>query len=116
MLSTVIDRVLVSLMSHHRVVLLRQQDAPRFLPIWVGPYESDAIVMALQKAETPRPMTHDLLKNTIVELGATRRRDWRFPDEFRESACAPPQAGVELSYALLRKLRRTATTDVLSEA
>jgi len=70
-LSTVIDRVLVSLMSHHRVVLLRQQDAQRFLPIWIGPYESDAIVMALQQAETPRPMTHDLLKNAIVELGAT---------------------------------------------
>jgi bifunctional DNase/RNase len=70
-LSTVIDRVLVSLMSHHRVVLLRQKDAERFLPIWIGPYESDAIVMALQQAEPPRPMTHDLLKNTIVELGAT---------------------------------------------
>jgi bifunctional DNase/RNase len=69
-IATVIDRVLVSLISHHRVVLLKDAKADRFLPIWIGPYESDAIVMALQQVKTPRPMTHDLLKNVIADLGA----------------------------------------------
>ena len=71
MIATTIDRVLVSLISHHRVVLLRDTEEERFLPIWVGPYESDAIVMALQHVKTPRPMTHDLLNNAITDLGAT---------------------------------------------
>ena len=52
------------------MVLLKDKDADRFLPIWIGPYESDAIVMALQEVKTPRPMTHDLLKNMISDLGA----------------------------------------------
>jgi bifunctional DNase/RNase len=68
---TKIDSVRVSLISHHRVVLLKDLDAERYLPIWVGPCESDAIVMALQGIEPPRPMTHDLLRNIIHELGAT---------------------------------------------
>jgi bifunctional DNase/RNase len=68
---TKIDSVRVSLISHHRVVLLKDIEAERYLPIWIGPCESDAIVMALQGVEPPRPMTHDLLKNTIYELGAT---------------------------------------------
>jgi bifunctional DNase/RNase len=58
-------------MSHHRVVLLKDADADRYLPIWIGPFEADAIAMALQHAETPRPMTHDLLRNMVIELGAT---------------------------------------------
>jgi bifunctional DNase/RNase len=66
-----IERVLVSLISHHRLVLLKHTEAERYLPIWIGPCESDAIVMALQEMEPPRPMTHDLLKNTIEALGAS---------------------------------------------
>lgn len=70
MITTTIDSVRVSLMSHHRVVLLKDADAERFLPIWIGPCEADAIVMTLQQIEPPRPMTHDLLKNAIQVLGA----------------------------------------------
>jgi len=70
MIATTVHSIRVSLMSHHRVVLLKDVDADRFLPIWIGPFEADSIAMALQHTETPRPMTHDLLNNVIVELGA----------------------------------------------
>ncbi|HUT15301.1 MAG TPA: bifunctional nuclease family protein [Anaerolineae bacterium] len=71
MVTVFIHSVRVSLMSHHRVVLLKDADAERYLPIWIGPYEADAIVMALQGLEAPRPLTHDLLKNAISALGGT---------------------------------------------
>jgi hypothetical protein len=58
-------------MSHHRVVLLKEADVDRYLPIWIGPFEADAIAMALQNVQPPRPMTHDLLKAVVQELGAT---------------------------------------------
>jgi bifunctional DNase/RNase len=70
-IATTIDRVLVSLISHHRLVLLKDAHIERFLPIWIGPFEAEAIVMALQETKPPRPMTHDLLKNAIAQLGAT---------------------------------------------
>ena len=63
MIEVVIDSVRVSLMSPQRVVVLRQVDAERFVPIWVGPYEAEAITVALQEIEMIRPLTHDLLKN-----------------------------------------------------
>ncbi len=65
MVEVVIDSVRVSLMSPQRVVILRQKDAERYLPIWVGPYEAEAITVALQEVEVVRPMTHDLLKNVF---------------------------------------------------
>ncbi len=71
MIATTVHSIRVSLMSHHRVVLLKDVNADRYLPIWIGPFEADAIAMALQHLEPPRPMTHDLLKNIISELGAT---------------------------------------------
>jgi uncharacterized protein len=66
MLEVVIDSVRVSLMSPQRLVVLRQVDADRFLPIWVGPYEAEAITVALNEIEMVRPLTHDLLKNVIT--------------------------------------------------
>jgi len=71
MIATVVHSIRVSLMSHHRVVLLKEADVDRYLPIWIGPFEADAIAMALQKVQPPRPMTHDLLKAVVQELGAT---------------------------------------------
>jgi bifunctional DNase/RNase len=56
-------------MSPHRVILLREIESERQLPIWIGPFETDAIVVELQKVETARPLTHDLLKTVIEELG-----------------------------------------------
>ncbi len=66
MVEVVIDSVRVSLMSPQRLVVLRQLDADRFLPIWVGPYEAEAITVALQEIEMIRPLTHDLLKNLFT--------------------------------------------------
>ncbi|MRR31951.1 bifunctional nuclease family protein, partial [bacterium] len=59
MVEVVIDSIRVSLMSSQRVVILRQRDAERYLPIWVGPYEAEAITVALQEVEMSRPLTHD---------------------------------------------------------
>jgi len=70
-IATSIDSVRVSLISPHRVVLLKDVEVERYLPIWIGQCEADAIAMALQHIEPPRPMTHDLLNNIIQELGAT---------------------------------------------
>jgi hypothetical protein len=58
-------------MSNQRVVVLKEADSTRYLPIFIGPFEAEAIAMALQHMTPPRPMTHDLLKNVIDELGAT---------------------------------------------
>ena len=52
------------------IVLLRDQEERNFLPIWIGMFEAAAIAMELQSFKTPRPMTHDLLANTIMALGA----------------------------------------------
>jgi bifunctional DNase/RNase len=65
MIEVTIDSVRVSLMSPQRVVILRQKDAERYLPIWVGPFEAESITVALQETEIARPLTHDLLKNVF---------------------------------------------------
>ncbi len=65
-----VDSIRVSLMSPQRVVLLREMDTARYLPIWVGPYEAESITVALQELEMSRPLTHDLLKNVFETLGA----------------------------------------------
>ena len=74
MIEVVIDSVRVSLMSPQRVVVLRQTDAERFVPIWVGPYEAEAITVALQEIEMIRPLTHDLLKNLFGTFNAKIKR------------------------------------------
>ena len=61
--------VLYSLLTRHRIVLLKQDGGERFLPIWIGTHESDAIAMPLQGNSVFRPLTHDLLVNLIGELG-----------------------------------------------
>lgn len=53
------------------VVILREKEGQRVLPIWIGPAEASAIAMEMQGIKPPRPMTHDLLKTVIVGLGAT---------------------------------------------
>lgn len=69
-----IDSVRVSLMSQHRVVVLKDVDTTRYLPIWIGPFEADAITIELQDVEVARPLTHDLLKAAIEKLGAEVER------------------------------------------
>ena len=69
MVEVTIDSIRVSLVSHHRIVVLKDGDG-RFLPIWIGPFEADAITVALQGQEVARPLTHDLMRNIIAETGA----------------------------------------------
>jgi uncharacterized protein len=60
--------VRVELPTNQPIVLLREREGERFLPIWIGAVEATAIAFALQGIVTPRPMTHDLLKNVIEQL------------------------------------------------
>jgi uncharacterized protein len=69
MVEVYIDSIRVSLMSPQRVVVLRQKDVERYLPVWIGQSEAESITVALQEVETARPMTHDLLKNVINIVG-----------------------------------------------
>jgi bifunctional DNase/RNase len=69
MIEVVIDSIRVSLMSPHRVVILKDPVSERLLPIWIGTHEAEAITNELQDEKPPRPMTHDLLKTTITSLG-----------------------------------------------
>ena len=68
MIEVIIDSVRVSLMSQHRIVVLREEGGTRYLPIWIGPFEADAITIQLQGIEVSRPMTHDLLRDLIETL------------------------------------------------
>src|ERR1700751_2953911 len=56
------------------IVILKDVQGDTVLPIWVGLYEANAIALEVEKATTPRPMTHDLLKNLVQGLNATLRR------------------------------------------
>ena len=56
------------------VVILREKDGTRVLPIWIGPAEASAIAMDLQGMKAQRPLTHDLLKQILVGLGGDLRR------------------------------------------
>lgn len=56
------------------VVILREEGGTVFLPIWIGVFEANAIALALEAVETPRPMTHDLLRAVVDGLGATLAR------------------------------------------
>ncbi len=69
MIEVTIDSIRVSLMSQHRVVILKDAGSDRYLPIWIGACEADAITIELQGVEVARPFTHDLLKSAITQLG-----------------------------------------------
>lgn len=70
MVEVVIDSIRVSLMSQQRIVILREVNSERYLPIWIGVYEAEAITISLQEVEVIRPLTHDLLKNVFTSLNA----------------------------------------------
>ncbi len=71
MIEMKIDSIRVSLMNYQRVVILKEKAANRYLPIWIGPAEADAIAVKLQNIELARPLTHDLLQSVISTLGAS---------------------------------------------
>jgi bifunctional DNase/RNase len=60
--------VRVELPSNQPIVLLKEREGERYLPIWIGAMEATAIAFALQGIQTQRPMTHDLLKNVLEEI------------------------------------------------
>ncbi len=64
-----IKGLLMDPVSNMPVVILRDTEKGHFLPIWVGIFEANAIALEMEKVSTPRPMTHDLLKNLLAELG-----------------------------------------------
>ena len=70
MVEMTIDSIRVSMVNYRRVVILKEKESERYLPIWIGPSEADAIAVKLQGMNLPRPMTHDLLSNVIEQLGA----------------------------------------------
>jgi bifunctional DNase/RNase len=69
MIKVFIDSIRVSLMSQLRVVILKDPVSGKYLPIFIGPCEAEAIAVKLQGMNVERPLTHDLLKSVITELG-----------------------------------------------
>ena len=69
MLELSIDSIRVSPMNYQRVVILKDKESDRYLPIWIGPAEADAIAVKLQDLSVPRPLTHDLLLTMLEALG-----------------------------------------------
>jgi len=68
LVEVVIDSLRVSLTNQQRVVVLHEKESDNYLPIWIGPYEAEAITIALQDVEVSRPLTHDLLKSVFLRL------------------------------------------------
>ena len=66
--------VRVELPTNQPIVLLRERHGERYLPIWIGASEAAAIALSLQGVVTPRPMTHDLLKNILEDLSIAVER------------------------------------------
>jgi len=69
-----IKGLLMDPVSNMPVVILRDTEKGHFLPIWVGLFEANAIALEMEKVATPRPMTHDLLRNVLAELDARVER------------------------------------------
>lgn len=69
MIEVAVESIRVSLINQSRLVVLRQTDSPRYLSIWIGAFEADAITIGLQEADVPRPLTHSLIGNIIAQLG-----------------------------------------------
>lgn len=70
MIEVGIHSIRMSLVTQHRVVILKESSAERYLPIWIGAYEADAIAVRLQDVSVARPLTHDLIRSIVGELGA----------------------------------------------
>ncbi|OQA19699.1 MAG: hypothetical protein BWY63_01676 [Chloroflexi bacterium ADurb.Bin360] len=70
MIEVKIETIQVSLVSPHRIVVLKECAGERFLPIWIGACETDALAMHLQNVRAPRPMTHDLIVTLLNQFNA----------------------------------------------
>jgi bifunctional DNase/RNase len=74
MVEAVIEAIRVNVINDNHVVVLKEVDGPRVVPIWITNEVANAIALVLQGAEVPRPLTHDLLRSVIEELGGTVSR------------------------------------------
>src|SRR5712671_2674589 len=66
-----IKGLMVDPITNMPIVILRDKEGQKVLPIWVGIFEANAIALQIENVSTPRPMTHDLLRNVIHDLKAT---------------------------------------------
>ena len=66
-----IKGLMIDPITNMPIIILRDQDGQRVLPIWVGVFEANAIALQIENVQTPRPMTHDLLRNVIQDLKAS---------------------------------------------
>lgn len=71
MIETTVESIRVSLVTQQRVVILKEADGDRHLPIWIGAYEAEAIAMELQGVAPPRPLPYDLMQTMLGELNAS---------------------------------------------
>ena len=69
-----IKGLMIDPITNMPIIILRDEDGQRILPIWVGVFEANAIALQIENVQTPRPMTHDLLKNMIDDLDARVER------------------------------------------
>ena len=69
-----IKGLMIDPITNMPIIILRDQEGQRLLPIWVGVFEANAIALQIENVQTPRPMTHDLLKNILEDLAAQVER------------------------------------------
>jgi hypothetical protein len=69
----VVESVRVNMLNSQHVVILKEVGRERYLPIWIGPWEADAIARKLQDLSPERPLTHDLFAATLARIGAVLR-------------------------------------------
>jgi len=74
LIEMVVESVRVHTLSTQHVVILKEAVRDRYLPIWIGPWEANAIALKLQGVSPERPLTHDLFAKTLLELGVAVRR------------------------------------------
>ncbi|MGH2561770.1 MAG: bifunctional nuclease family protein [Thermomicrobiales bacterium] len=71
MIETVVESIRVNLVTQNRVVMLKEVQGERHLPIWIGDFEAQAIAMELQGLAAPRPLPYDVMKSIVGDMGGT---------------------------------------------
>ncbi|MFN8636282.1 MAG: bifunctional nuclease family protein [Chloroflexota bacterium] len=69
MIEVFVESIRVNMTNYKRVVMLKEKTSQRYLPIWIGHFEADAIAIPMQNVPVSRPLTHDLLGSVITSLG-----------------------------------------------
>jgi bifunctional DNase/RNase len=117
--------VRVEMPSNQPIVLLKELDGPRYLPIWLGAVEATAIAFAQQEVLPPRPLTHDLFKDVLMQLGAklndvylTELKDGVFYAQlnFEEGQAISARPSDAIALALRIGAPILASEDLLNEA